>query len=169
MYLKSATTTPTDSETVSYLSRITGLDPEALSKDLRDAMNQLGSRPADELVKQDLKLYNEAGISYSVSQVESASLDIMAQRRDEFLAVLESLKAEKNLLFASLMVTDVTRLDSALLVSSGTFAKEASFPRPDEEAAAANTFLLKGVVSRKKQLIPLLSEMVERMQKEGKL
>jgi manganese-dependent inorganic pyrophosphatase len=56
------------------------------------------------------------------------------------------------------MVTDVTMLDSLLFVrGKGSFTGHLGLPRAEE-----GVYVLKDVVSRKKQLIPLLSELVEK-------
>jgi manganese-dependent inorganic pyrophosphatase len=164
MALKSATTTDTDREAAEYLSRVTGLDVEAVAADLRDTMTKANSRSALELVTSDLKVYTEQDVSFSVSQIETASLDAMIQRKDEFLETLAKIRKERGLGFSCLLITDTTKLDSALAASGDAICREAGFPKLDN-----GLFLLKNVVSRKKQLIPLLSELVERLKKEGKL
>jgi manganese-dependent inorganic pyrophosphatase len=164
MALKSETATDADREAVDYLSRATGLDSEALAAELHDTMNKANTRSAEELIASDLKVYEEDGVSFSVSQIETATLDAMLQRRDEFTAVLEDIRRERSLEFACLLVTDTITLDSALVVAGEVFSKEADLPRLEN-----GVFLLKNVVSRKKQLIPLLCELLERLKKEGKL
>jgi len=165
LFLKSATTTPTDQEAAAYLSRVTGLALAELSREIQDALNQLGGKSAAELVALDRKEYAEGGVTFAVSQIETVTLDAMVQRREEFIAVLDEARQEAGQLFASLLITDITALDSILLVGGDKALVSAfTFPRLDDGA-----FVLKGVVSRKKQLVPMLSELCDALRKAGKL
>jgi manganese-dependent inorganic pyrophosphatase len=156
--LNSATTTDTDRETADYLSAITGLDIEQLGKEIQTAANQVNALSADKIVAMDLKEYSEQGITYAVSQVETTDPDNLVARKDEVFAVLDAMRDSKDLLFAGLLVTDVTMLDSLLFVSGKKqFMSAINFPKLDE-----GIYILKKIVSRKKQLIPLFSELVEK-------
>lgn len=154
--LQSATTTETDIEAAEYLSSITGLDIKALGHDLQNAANHINSLPAEELIALDMKEYTERKLSFTVSQIEIGSTEAMMQRKDEIGAALEQIKAGKNHLFSALLVTDVTTLDSLLFVAGNkAFTSLINFP-----VIAPGVYELKGIVSRKKQLMPLMAELV---------
>jgi manganese-dependent inorganic pyrophosphatase len=156
--LQSATVSDTDRETAEYLSSITGLDLKKLGAELLSAANRVNSRPAAELIAMDMKEYTEAGAAFSVSQIETDNPADLAARRDEIFAALEAVYASKKRLFSALLVTDVTALDSLLFVAGDkSFTAHIAFPLGE-----GGIYLLKGVVSRKKQLIPLLSELIEK-------
>jgi manganese-dependent inorganic pyrophosphatase len=156
--LQSATTTDTDRETASWLSSITGLDIQNLGRDLQTETNRINSRPAGELIFMDQKEYTDRETAYSVSQIETDSPKDLIERQEEINAALEKLCQDKSLLFAALLVTDVTALDSFLFVAGKkNFTSLLNFP-----GIEGNIYILKDVVSRKKQLIPLLSELVEK-------
>jgi len=158
LMLKSATTTDTDIEAAEYLSSITGLDIQTLASDLLAAANKVISMPAPELITQDAKEYTDRGMSFTVSQIEMDNNHILLDRKDEILAALEKTRSGGNHLFAALLVTDVTMLDSLLfVVGDKTFTNLITFPVEDQ-----GIYELKGVVSRKKQLMPLLTELVLR-------
>jgi manganese-dependent inorganic pyrophosphatase len=157
--LHSATTTDTDRNTAEYLSSITGLDIIQLGQELQTEANRINSRPAEELVSMDMKEYAEQGTEFSVSQVETDRPDDLVSRKDEVLEELEKIRRSKKWLFSALLVTDVICLDSLLFVAGEkSFTAQISFPRQTE-----GIYVLKDVVSRKKQLIPLLSELVEKV------
>jgi manganese-dependent inorganic pyrophosphatase len=157
--LKSATATEIDREAAEYLSVVTGLDIESLGADLAAAANQVSGLPTSELIALDMKEYSEEGGNFSVSQIETNALDEVTSRKEEILNCLERVRREKDFLFSSLLVTDNTALDSLFFVSGKKeFTASLSFPTPENGA-----YLLKGVVSRKKQLIPLLTELVEKI------
>ncbi|MDR1507916.1 MAG: putative manganese-dependent inorganic diphosphatase [Treponema sp.] len=155
--LKSATTTETDMETAEYLAELTGLDTAELGRELQNAANRAHNRPAKEFIAGDMKEYDENGVRFSVSQVETSDPQALVARKDEILSVLEELRGGK-FYFSALLVTDVTALDSLLFVSGEKgFISSLTFPRREKEI-----FTLKGIVSRKKQLLPLLTELLEK-------
>ncbi|MDR1956803.1 MAG: putative manganese-dependent inorganic diphosphatase [Treponema sp.] len=156
--LQSTTTTDTDREATEYLASITGLDLKVLGQELQTAANAVNSRPAEELIALDMKEYAEHCAQFSVSQIETDNPASLVSRKEEIIAALEKVCAAKDYLFASLLVTDVTILDSLLFVAGKkSFTDQIRFPLMDERI-----YSLPGVVSRKKQLMPLLSELVEK-------
>jgi manganese-dependent inorganic pyrophosphatase len=155
--LQSATVTDTDRETADYLASITGLDPKVLGQELQAAADEVNFRPAEELIGLDMKEYAEQGARFSVSQVETGNPAPLAARKGEIAAALEKLRAAQDYLFSSLLVTDVTVLDSLLFVA----AKKSFLPYLNFPVLEEGIYILKDVVSRKKQLTPLLSELVE--------
>lgn len=159
LVLKSATTTDEDRETARYLSNITDLDIETLGQEILTASSHIGNRNAAELVHQDMKEYNEGEHSFTVSQIEVNSTDEVLHRKEEFLNELNQERSTRKTLFCALMVTDITRLTSLLLVCADKeFLQVISFPRQED-----SIYILKDIVSRKKQLIPLLSEQIEKL------
>jgi manganese-dependent inorganic pyrophosphatase len=158
LVLQSATTTETDIEAAEYLSSITGLDIKALGHDLQNAANQINSLSARELIELDMKEYAEQGVTFSVSQIETDNPGALVERRTEIAAALEEARAIKDHLFSALLVTDVTVLDSLLFVTGKkSFTSHVNFP-----ITGQGIYVLKEVVSRKKQLMPLLAELVEK-------
>jgi manganese-dependent inorganic pyrophosphatase len=158
LVLQSSTATETDHETAEYLSSITGLDIKQLGQDLQSAANKVSSLSAEEIIGMDMKEYTEKGVSFSVSQIETDSPAALVERREEIEKTLEKIREAKGYLFASLLVTDVTVLDSLLFVAGKkNFTNLLNFP-----AAGQGIYMLKEVVSRKKQLMPLLAELVEK-------
>jgi manganese-dependent inorganic pyrophosphatase len=156
--LQSATTTGVDRETAEYLSSITGLDVKTLGQELQAVANQVNSRPADELIILDMKEYSEQGVSFTVSQIETDNPGPLTARKAEIAEALEKARAAKDFLFSALLVTDVTYLDSLLFVAGKkSFTSLINFPVMEE-----GIYILKEVVSRKKQLLPLLAELVEK-------
>ncbi|GHT48224.1 manganese-dependent inorganic pyrophosphatase [Spirochaetia bacterium] len=157
--LQSATTTEEDIDTAEYLSNITNLDIEQLGLDLLTAGNRLGDRTAAEVINQDLKEYSEGGFKFTVSQIEVDNIDEIVSRRKEFIDELEIERRTRDALFTTIMVTDVIKLTSIMIIASTEkFLQVMDFPRRDD-----GVFFLRGIVSRKKQLVPLLSEQVQRL------
>lgn len=159
LILQSATTTPVDCETAEYLSNIANLDIQELGKSIIQAAGNLSGRTAEDVIHQDLKEYTEDGYKFSISQIEIGSTDEIMTRKEEFLEELHKVRSGKDLIFASLMATDTTRLTSILLVSAeDAFLQQLEIPRVEN-----GIYKLKDIVSRKKQLMPLLTEQLARM------
>ncbi|MDR1930151.1 MAG: putative manganese-dependent inorganic diphosphatase [Treponema sp.] len=156
--LKSATTSGADREAADYLESVTGLEAGELSRELSAAADRASALSAAELISLDMKEYTEGPLSFMVSQVETSNPSRFSERKEEILEELE--KSRGNRLFAALLVTDTTALDSLLFITGeGRFLSVLNFPKTEKDVA-----LLKGVVSRKKQLVPLLTELIEKMQ-----
>jgi manganese-dependent inorganic pyrophosphatase len=159
LILQSTTTTDEDRDTAEYLSNITNLDIQSLGHDILTAANRIGDRSTGELVRQDMKEYTESGFTFTVSQIEVDNPAQILSHKKEYIEELEIERRTRNALFSALMVTDVTKLTSILLIASQpAFLQTIGFPRQDE-----GVYFLNDIVSRKKQLVPLLAEQVERV------
>lgn len=156
LILQSATTTEVDEEMAAYLSSITNLDIKELGNEILLAGSRIGDRSATDLIKQDMKEYQEGKIVYTASQIEVGSTKEILDRKKDFLAELEIERRSRKGLFSCLLVTDITSLSSILLmVCEPNYIPFITFPKQEE-----NVYYLQGVVSRKKQLIPLLTEQI---------
>jgi len=154
--LRSATTTEADRRTAEYLSTLTDLPIDAFGRDIMAAASLVARRPVDEILALDMKHFGEGKGAFTVSQVEVTSMAEILDRRDEILEGLARQQARTGNLFTALMVTDITELDSMLFVQGDpVFLARIRYPKVDE-----NVFLLKGVLSRKKQLVPCLTELI---------
>ncbi len=157
LVLKSATTTVVDQEAAEYLSSITGIDLHILGQELLAEASKINTRTASELINMDMKEYSEESVRFTVSQIETESTRELVQRKEEITAELGRVRRTGDRLFSALMVTDVTELNSILFVEGDkAFTSHLNFPQIED-----GIFILKDMVSRKKQLIPLLSELVE--------
>lgn len=156
LILKSATTTDTDRETAEYLSTITNLDIQSLGEEIISAGSRIGGREAGEVIRQDMKEYAEGKLNYTVSQIEVDNKNEILNRKAEFLQELEFERRSRKGLFSALLVTDIGTLSSILLIAAEEkFLPFITYPKREE-----NVYYLKGIVSRKKQLIPMISEIV---------
>lgn len=156
LILQSTTTTDTDREVAEYLSGIANLEVKELGEEILLAGSKISGRNAGELIQQDMKEYTEGKISYSISQIEVGNTKEILDRKSEFLAELQQERRGKKALFTGILVTDITQLSSVLLIDSDdSFKPFITFPKLEE-----NVYFLQGVVSRKKQLVPLITEQV---------
>ena len=157
LMLRSATTTDADREMAEYLAGLVDLDIEAFGREIFNSAWQLAELPAEEIIGMDSKAYTACGQRFAVSQVEVNTTDEMVGRKDEILEALRKKRTGEGLFFAALMITDITALSSFLLVDGDAeFIRKIAFPRSD-----GGMFRCRDILSRKKQLIPLLIEIME--------
>ena len=149
---KSPTATPKDRIIAERLARIGGIDLEELGKFIFAASLGEG-KTARDLMFTDFKDFHIAGHYLGVSQITCVDSVSMLSRKAEFLAEMEKSRAEKAYDIMIIMLTDVL-LEGTQIIFLGN---------PDDIAQAFgvepkdNTLFLPGVMSRKKQVIPMLS------------
>ena len=109
-----------------------------------------------------MKEYKEEKVNYTVSQIEVSNIREVLDRKDDFMTELELERRGNKAIFASLLVTDITALSSILLIACDPkFEPFITFPKQEEHA-----YFLKDVVSRKKQLVPLITEQIENFERK---
>ena len=150
MLLRSPTTTPEDRLYAPELARLAGVDLQEYGTLMLSLTASLKQTDPMQMVTGDFKEYAECGFRVGVSQVEVGTLADMDEVKANILAALERVCKERNLTWALLLVTDVTREHSVLLCSPWpAAAKEFAYKRLED-----NIFDLPGILSRKKQLLP---------------
>jgi len=159
LHLTSPTTTETDKEILAWLAGIGGIDSAQFVKDFFAAGSMLRENTPDRALESDRKVFEENGWHISISQIEELGLDEFWKREKDLQAALHSLLQKHSLHFACLMVTDITRHHSVLLVA-GDDRVIASIDYPQ---AKEHVYDMPGVVSRKKQLFPYMSHVVTKL------
>jgi len=165
--LTSPTTTSRDTEAAERLLRwaavsggpLKGETIQDFGGEVLAAGAGLENRKPEEVVSTDIKSYQAAGFRFAVAQAEVTDLVQIEEHRAGLLHALNDLRDKRGLDFALLMITDVVRGSSRLLVSSDPppLLDELPYPpRPDGTMDAA------GVVSRKKQLLPTVLGILEK-------
>jgi manganese-dependent inorganic pyrophosphatase len=110
-------------------------------------------------VRADCKEYEGKGAKFSVSQIEEVTFGSFAERRDALLGALRERVAAGDLVFAALLVTDINTQNSYLLAEGHPdFLRTINYPEESDRV-----WFLEGVVSRKKQLLPYLTECLAAM------
>ena len=139
-----------------YLAGLLNLEVDDLAHDIFSHASRLTDLDTDRILGMDSKEYNECGVTFTVAQIETGTSDELKPRLHGLLGALDAKCHARGHFFAALMVTDLTALNSTLLVAGDPrFIAKIPFPRADGDA---NVFLCKGIMSRKKQLLPLLLE-----------
>ncbi len=155
--LTSPTATPTDRTVLTDLSRIAGVDAGALAAEIFSVGSPLLTLQPGEVVTSDCKEYSEAGVRFSVAQIEELGFGPFYEKHDDLAAALDAFRRSERLFFSTLLVTDINTQNSLLLVSgSDEFRRQIDYP-----SAGPDLWQLDGVVSRKKQLLPYLLQRLQ--------
>lgn len=148
---KSPTCTQRDIRTAERMARIANISLEELGKEIFSA--SVGGKTAEELFFTDYKEFHIAGHDLAVSQITCMDSPGMVARKDEFLTIMRQTAQKQNFDIVILMLTDVLLEGTQLVfIGDNDVIEQAFGVRPRE-----NTMFLPGVMSRKKQIIPMLS------------
>ncbi len=155
--LTSPTTTTIDCDALDRLSKIAGVDPDQLAREIFSVGSPLLTMTPEQAITADSKPYAENGSRFSVAQVEELTFVHFEEKRDALLAALDARCQRDGLLFTALLVTDINDQNSLLLVRGDErFLATIHYPQ-----RAPFIWELAGVVSRKKQLLPYLLQCLE--------
>lgn len=155
LLFKSPTCTDSDVTVAKELSKIAGIDVEKYGLEMLKAGTDLSSFSIEEILTIDSKEFDFKGVKAIIAQVNTASISDVMTKKAEFEKAMNLMITEKGLGLYIFLVTDIVNSNSQV-ISLGTSAKvvEKAYGITLED----NTALLKGVVSRKKQVVPVITE-----------
>ena len=162
LMFRSPTCTALDKSAAEHLAQIAGIDIEDLAIDMFSAGSNLGSRTAEEIFYQDFKRFDVGNVEFGVGQINSMNAVELEEIREKLIPYLPVAHRESGLNMIFFMLTNIIKESTELLCygpNSDTLVKEA-FQLPDD----GDSYELKGLVSRKKQLIPSLAGMIQQME-----
>ena len=162
LMFRSPTCTAIDKSAAEHLAQIAGIDIEDLAIDMFSAGSNLGSRTAEEIFYQDFKRFDVGNVEFGVGQINSMNAVELEEIREKLIPYLPVAHRESGLNMIFFMLTNIIKESTELLCygpNSDTLVKEA-FQLPDD----GDSYELKGLVSRKKQLIPSLAGMIQQME-----
>jgi manganese-dependent inorganic pyrophosphatase len=164
LLLQSPTSTTKDADVLNWLQSHAGIKAEDLARLIFSSGSVILASPADKVVRSDFKIYEEEGVRFAVSQVEELGFDNFWQHAKPIATALADLRASERLAFAALLITDINTQNSLMLVKGDAeFIRRISYAQVEQD----EVFDLPGVVSRKKQLIPYLTDLLKAMHSEG--
>ena len=156
LYFRSPTTTQQDKDAAAKLQKIAGLeDLEAYAMEELKQGSVIARLTADELVRTDLKEFDFGETKASVAQINIMGRQQGLDKMPELLAALEAMRETEGFDLSFLMVTDILSEATDLLVAGVNQAKVTeAFGKPEAEGH----YYLPGVLSRKKQIVPPLTD-----------
>lgn len=155
LLFKSPTCTKEDKEIAQELNKIAGLNIEEYGLNMLKAGTDLSDLSADDLVSLDAKEVTIGNYKTVIAQVNTASIPEMLERKEEIEKAINKEIETKNLDLFFFAITDIINSNSQVIaIGKETNLVEKSYNVKLEN----NTALLQGIVSRKKQIIPVLTK-----------
>jgi manganese-dependent inorganic pyrophosphatase len=166
LILTSPTATPRDKEAADRLSRwafvggspLRGETIKSYGKAVLSAGAGLSNRKPEEIVSNDVKVYEAGGFKLAIAQAEVTDLVQLSDHLASLTHALDELKDRRALDFAMLLITDSVRGSSQLIISSNMPPILDDLPYPPLPDGTRDA---PGVVSRKKQLLPVVLGLLE--------
>lgn len=155
LLLKSPTCTPEDVAAARELAAVAGVDLPTYGMELLRAGASLATTTIAELVSRDCKEFPMGDAKVAIAQVNAIDLDEVLSRQAALEAAMQDVIAERRLDLFMFVVTDVLNQDS-VVIALGPRASvvESAYG----VALEGNQARLEGVVSRKLQIVPLLTK-----------
>ncbi len=166
LILTSPTTTPRDRAAADKLARwafvggspLEGETIESYGKAVLAAGAGLSNRKPEDVVSTDIKPYVAGGFKFAVAQAEVTDLMQIGEHLQPLTQALDALRDKRGYDFVMLLITDIVRGSSRLILSSSAPPVLADLPYPPLPDGTRDA---PGVVSRKKQLLPVVLGLLE--------
>lgn len=152
LMFRSPTCTPSDQAAAEALARIANIHIESFARDMFHAGSNLLDKSPEEVFFQDFKKFIAGEESFGVGQISSFDDQELKQLRERLEPFMETQCGKNGMTMVFYMLTNILKESTQLLCfgeGSGQLVRE-SFGIESRQ----DSYLLEGVVSRKKQLIP---------------
>lgn len=158
LLFKSPTCTEEDVQAAKELAEIANVELETYGMAMLKAGADVSSKTAEQLISLDAKPFTIGGNKVIIAQVNTVDPQDVLARQDEVEAAIQSVIDDKGLDLFLFVITDILNSNStALALGTNTALVEKAYNVILEN----NTALLEGVVSRKKQVVPVLTAAAE--------
>ncbi|WP_178018793.1 manganese-dependent inorganic pyrophosphatase [uncultured Paenibacillus sp.] len=155
LLFKSPTCTEQDVVAARELAEIAGVSAEEYGLDMLKAGADLSDKTIEQLISLDAKEFEMGGAKVEIAQVNAVDVNDVLSRQSEIEAALNGIIASKGLDLFLFVVTDILNNDSVgLALGKAADAVEQAY----NVKLADNKAVLKGVVSRKSQIVPVLTD-----------
>lgn len=152
LMLKSPTSTKRDKHALDALKKITGIQPEKLTEEVFKIGSLIAQHSPKDAITVDKKNFNTDRFTFSISQLEEISFEQFKKKKKQLLKSSQQLLKDENLDFFGLLVTDIAK-ECSILLATGEDEILSALPFHKIEE---NLYDLPKILSRKKQLLPLL-------------
>lgn len=160
LVFRSPTCTLADRLAAEELSRIAGIDPQSFGVEIFTAGSNLKDKTPEEILYQDYKKFEFGDTVFGVGQISSMSSQELDKIQQKLLPYMEKHCREHHISMMFFMLTNILEETTTLMCfgpEAEELVAEAYGLRPEKDAV-----VLKGVVSRKKQLIPAFIEAINK-------
>lgn len=151
LLLKSPTTTEKDKKAVEQLAKIANIDVNTYGLEMLKAGTDLDKYTEEELIRLDAKKIEKEDVKYVIAQVNTVSIPDVLKRKAKIEQEINKEILAKGLSLFVFVITDIINSNSeAIVLGDRTDAISKTYEIKD------NIAVMPGVVSRKKQILPLL-------------
>lgn len=157
---KSPTCTQADKDAVEYLAKIAGVDYKEYGLAMLKAGADIGDMTPADIVKNDSKEFQIGNYPMLISQLSVMDTDQVMAMKDEILANMAQVCEKEGYAMSLVIVTDIINEGSYLLFSG---EPKNLIGEAFKQDASKSVMYLPGVMSRKKQIVPPLSEAVKKL------
>lgn len=155
LILRSPTCTPRDERVAAELASIAGEDIEQFGQAIfAAAATDLNEKPAEALITSDFKEFTVGDTKFAIGTVETASPATIEKRTQELLTAMQRIMIDRGYTSFLFMIVDIINMRCHLLVYGGEIAAADALNVPLEDDG--HSMIVEGLVSRKKQIVPLL-------------
>lgn len=153
LLLKSPTTTDKDKKAVEKLAKIANVDISKYGLDMLKAGTDLDKYTEDELIRLDAKCIEKEEIKYVIAQVNTVSIPDVLKRKAKIEEEMNKEILAKGLSLFVFVITDIVNSNSEAIVLGDRTELISKSYEIDNDIA-----VMPGVVSRKKQILPLIEK-----------
>ncbi len=155
--LTSPTTTELDIQVVKQLAQDLEINYHQFALDMFKEGTSLKGKSIEEIVCADMKEFSKEDLSFAVSQVFTLDIDTILSRKEEYIQYINRIAHDRNYRILLLVITDIIRNGSYLLYTDN--ASEIIGDAFEIENLQQGTYI-DGVVSRKKQVVPAVMDVI---------
>lgn len=160
LLLQSPTTTNLDKEVAEYLAKLAKVDLKKYGIEMLQSGVDIQGLSANDIIYRDFKAYKINDNSMAIAQVFTTDYQVFKEREEEIINELNRIATNNDYSVCALFVTNFLTNDSNILYSSNSkkILEQAYSLDSIEEGE-----LIKNVVSRKKQMVPYIMDIVEHL------
>ena len=155
LVFRSPTCTPMDVGAANRLAKIAGVEINEFANEMFEAGEKLDGKTAEEVFLQDFKVFMCGDIRFGVAQGSYMTRKNLLAAETLLKPYLEEARNKQNVEDIYMLLTDVPKEES-VVICNGRYAAEVLAEGFDTQPDADGSWILPGVVSRKKQFIPAL-------------
>lgn len=157
LVLSSPTTTELDKRVVERLSSELNLDYKKFAIEMFKAGTSLVGKTKEEIVNEDIKIFSTDDDKFGISQVFTLSFEEIENSKEEYINIIERIAKDKDYRMVIFLITDI--------INNGSYIYYTNNDKSLLELALNidnlyQGYFIKGCVSRKKQVVPLIMEIM---------
>jgi manganese-dependent inorganic pyrophosphatase len=150
---RSPTSTPRDERVAHELASVAGVDAREFGQEIFAIASDLSGRSTREILTTDFKEFRIDDTPFAVGYMETVHKRRVDEIRDELLAEMKTLRADKGYAALLFMVVDVVHSQTEILIAGMEHEVAEAL---GQRLASPHSVMMGGVMSRKKQVVPIL-------------